>query len=103
PKGEASKSYHILQKLTYGGIVFVIIPLAILTGLGMSPGANAAWPWLPDIFGGRPSARSVHWMAANLILLFIAVHLAMVMLAGPFNEIRSMITGKFCVDPETAK
>lgn len=103
PRGEAAKRYHILQKLAYGGIVFVIIPLAILTGLGMSPGVNAAWPWLPDIFGGRPSARSLHWVAANLVLLFIVVHLAMVVLAGPFNEIRSMITGKFRIDPETAK
>jgi thiosulfate reductase cytochrome b subunit len=103
PRGEAAKRYHILQKLAYGGIVFVIIPLAILTGLGMSPGVNAAWPWLPDVFGGRPSARSLHWVAANLVLLFIVVHLAMVVLAGPFNEIRSMITGKFRIDPETAK
>lgn len=103
PKGEASKRYHILQKLAYGGIVFVIIPLAILTGLGMSPGANAAWSWLPDVLGGRPSSRSLHWVAANLILLFIAVHLVMVVLAGPFNEIRSMLTGKFRVDPETAQ
>jgi thiosulfate reductase cytochrome b subunit len=103
PKGEESKRYHILQKLAYGGVVLVVIPLIILTGLGMSPGTNAAWPWLLDLFGGRPSSRSLHWVAANLILLFIAVHLAMVVLAGPFNEIRSMITGKLRVDPKGVK
>ncbi len=103
PKGEESKRYHILQKLAYGGVVLLFIPLVILTGLGMSPGTNAAWPWLLDVFGGRPSSRSLHWIAANAILLFIIVHLLMVMLAGPFNEIRSMITGKFRVDPETTK
>ena len=103
PRGEASKRYHILQKLAYGGVVLVVIPLVILTGLGMSPGTNAAWPWLLDVFGGRSTSRSLHWVAANLIILFIIVHLAMVVLAGPFNEIRSMITGKFRVDPEVTK
>jgi thiosulfate reductase cytochrome b subunit len=102
PKGEEAKRYHILQKLAYGGVVLVLIPLVIFTGLGMSPGANAAWPWLLELFGGRSSARSLHWVAANLIMVFIIVHLLMVVLAGPINEIRSMITGKFRVDPETA-
>ncbi len=103
PKGEEAKRYHILQKLSYGGTVFVLIPLVILTGLTMSPGIDAAWPWLVSLFGGRPSARSLHWVAANLILLFILVHVLMVMLAGPINEIRSMITGRFRIDPETGK
>ncbi|MEY2882311.1 MAG: hypothetical protein RL490_35 [Pseudomonadota bacterium] len=102
PKGEEAKRYHILQKLAYGGVVLVLIPGVILTGLTMSPGTNAAWPWLVELFGGRPSARSLHWVFANLIILFIIVHLLMVVLAGPINEIRSMITGKFRVDPETA-
>jgi thiosulfate reductase cytochrome b subunit len=100
PKGEEAKRYHILQKLAYGGVIFILIPGVIFTGLGMSPGINAAWPFILDAAGGRPSARSLHWIFANLILLFIIVHLLMVMLAGPFNEIRSMITGKFRVDPE---
>lgn len=98
PKGEDAKRYHVLQKLAYGGVVVVLIPLVILTGLGMSPANNAAWPWILDIFGGRPNARSLHWVAANFIVLFVIVHLAMVVLAGPFNEIRSMITGKFRVE-----
>lgn len=102
PKGEEAKRYHILQKLAYGGVIFVLIPLVILTGLGMSPANNAAWPWILDIFGSRPNARSLHWVAANLIGLFIVVHLLMVVLAGPINEIRSMITGKFRIDPEKA-
>ena len=102
PKGEESKRYHILQKLAYGGVVFVLIPGIILTGLGMSPGINASWPFIIDITGGRPNARSIHWIFANLIMVFIVVHLLMVVLAGPYNEIRSMITGKFRVDPEKA-
>ena len=102
PKGDDAKRYHILQKLAYGGVIFVLIPGMIFTGLGMSPGITAAWPAIIATTGGRASARSLHWIFANLIFAFIIVHLLMVLLAGPWNEIRSMITGKFRVDPETA-
>jgi thiosulfate reductase cytochrome b subunit len=60
----------------------------------------AAWPWLLDIFGGRQSARSVHFICAMALLAFILVHLLMVVLAGPINEVGSMITGRFRVPPE---
>jgi thiosulfate reductase cytochrome b subunit len=70
------------------------------TGLAMSPALDAAGPWLLDIFGGRQSARSIHFICATAILAFILVHLAMVALAGPINEIGSMITGRFRVPPE---
>jgi thiosulfate reductase cytochrome b subunit len=100
PKGEAAKHYHILQKLAYGGVIVLLVPGIIFTGLAMSPGMNAAWPLLISITDGRQSARSLHWIFANLILLFIIVHLLMVMLAGPWNELRSMITGKFRIAPE---
>lgn len=103
PKGEGAKRYHILQKLAYGGVIFVLVPGIIFTGLGMSPGINAAWPLVVDLPGGRASARSLHWIISNLILAFVIVHLLMVVLAGPINEMRSMITGKFRIDPETAK
>lgn len=97
PKGEAALHYNILQKLSYGAVIFILLPLLILTGLTMSPGMNAAWPWLVDLFGGRQSARSLHFIAAALLFLFFLVHIAMVILAGPINEVRSMITGKFRV------
>ena len=56
---------------------------------------DATWPWLLDLFGGRQSARSIHFITATLLVAFVVVHLLMVVLAGPFNEIRSMITGYF--------
>lgn len=102
PKGEDAKRYHILQKLAYAGVVLVLIPGVILTGLGMSPGMNASWPFILDLAGGRPQARSFHWIFANLILLFVIVHLLMVILAGPYNQIKSMVTGKMRIDPEKA-
>ena len=72
----------------------------ILTGLTMSPGLNAALPWLLDLFGGRQSARSLHFVAAGGLVLFVLVHLAMVVLAGPVNEVRSMITGWYRLPQE---
>lgn len=95
PTGAAALKYNILQKASYIGVIFVLIPLMILTGLTMSPTMDAAWPWLLDIFGGRQSARSIHFICAMLLMLFILVHLVMVVLAGPLNEVRSMITGRF--------
>jgi thiosulfate reductase cytochrome b subunit len=95
PTGAAALEYNILQKLSYIGVIFILLPLMIFTGLTMSPAMNAAWPWLLDIFGGRQSARSLHFIAAFALVAFFIVHLIMVLLAGPYNEIRSMITGNF--------
>jgi Ni/Fe-hydrogenase b-type cytochrome subunit len=95
PTGEAALRYNILQKAAYLGLLFVLLPLAVLTGLTLSPGMDSAWPWLLDLFGGRQSARSLHFIAAASIAAFILVHLTMVVLAGPINEIRSMITGRY--------
>jgi thiosulfate reductase cytochrome b subunit len=96
PTGEAALRYNVLQKIAYNGTLFVLIPLLIITGLGLSPGFNAVLP-IPDLFGGRSTTRSLHFIAAGGIALFIAVHLALVILAGPYNEIRSMVTGKYRV------
>ena len=95
PTGAAAKDYNILQKISYIGVIYVLLPLIILTGLTMSPAMNAAWPWLLDMFGGRQSARSIHFICAFALVAFFFVHMAMVVLAGPINEVRSMITGKY--------
>jgi Ni/Fe-hydrogenase b-type cytochrome subunit len=94
---ENPRAYNAFQKLSYVGIVFVALPLAILTGLALSPAMVAAWPWLLDLFGGRQSARSIHFLTMIALAGFIVVHLALVILAGPVNEIRSMLTGKWRV------
>lgn len=88
-------AYNIFQKLSYVGVIFVLIPLLILTGLALSPAMDAAWPWLLDLLGGRQSARSLHFIAMAAIALFVVVHLALVILAGPINEVRSMLTGEW--------
>ncbi|MFM2411236.1 MAG: hypothetical protein RL481_2064 [Pseudomonadota bacterium] len=91
--GADALKYNILQKLSYIGVIFVLLPLMIATGISMSPGMNAALPWLPDLFGGRQSARSLHFLCAFALVGFFFVHMLMVLLAGPRNELRSIITG----------
>lgn len=99
PTGEAAKRYNVLQRLAYLGVLFLIC-LMVVTGLTMSPAINAFFPWLLDILGGRQSARSLHFISATLIVLFIFVHVTEVFIAGVFNEVRSMITGYFTVPRE---
>ncbi|WP_010215111.1 cytochrome b/b6 domain-containing protein [Sphingomonas sp. PAMC 26621] len=84
---------NIFQKLAYVLAIFILLPAMILSGLALSPGMDAAWPWLLDLMGGRASARSVHFIAMVGVVLFIIVHLALVILAGAWPETRSMITG----------
>jgi thiosulfate reductase cytochrome b subunit len=102
PRGEADRRYNVLQKLSYLTVVFVLLPAIVLSGLTMSPAVTAAAPILFDLFGGRQSARTIHFLAANLILLFVLVHVVQVLLAGVINRMRSMITGRYTIKPERA-
>ena len=101
--GIHSRHYNIMQKFSYIGVMFILLPLLILTGITMSPAMNAAWPWLLDLFGGRQSARSLHFIAATLLTLFVVVHLIMVLLSGPVNGIWSMITGRHVASSKPEK
>jgi thiosulfate reductase cytochrome b subunit len=100
PRGAAARSYNTLQKLSYVVVLVLVLPLMILTGMTMSPALDASWGWLPEMFGGRQSARSIHFIAAMALVAFVVVHLAMVVLSGPINEIRSMITGRYSLPVE---
>ena len=102
PTGEAAKRYNTLQKFAYLAVVFGVLPLIVLTGLTMSPGFDAVAPFLVTTFGGRPSARAIHFLCANAIVLFVIVHVVEVFLAGVWNEIRSMVTGWYVVKPEAS-
>ena len=92
--GDAARRYNVLQRMAYLGLILLVTGM-IATGLTLSPGMDAIAPWLLDLFGGRQSARTLHFIFASLIVLFIFVHLVEVVLAGPLNEVRSMITGRY--------
>jgi len=100
PKGAAALNYNILQKLAYAAVLFVLLPVIVMTGLAMSPGMDASWPWLTEIWGGRQTARSVHFLCAFGLAGFFVIHIVMVVLAGPLNEIRSMVTGMYRLPKE---
>jgi len=95
-----SHGYSVPQRAAYLAVVFGLLPIAILTGLTMSPAVTAAYPELFVLFGGRQSARTIHFIAANLLLLFLVVHVAMTILSGFANNMRSMITGVYTTPVE---
>nr|WP_298895724.1 cytochrome b/b6 domain-containing protein [uncultured Altererythrobacter sp.] len=85
--------YSFLQKLTYGIVLGVLLPVMVFTGLAISPGFEPAAPWLVDMFGGRQSARSIHFLAAWALFAFFVIHILLVLLSGPVKQMRDMITG----------
>jgi thiosulfate reductase cytochrome b subunit len=99
PKGEEAKRYNVLQKLAYLAVVLVLLPLVVLSGLTMSPALDAAFPFLLDLFGGRQSARTIHFLCATGILLFVLVHVVMVLISGVWNNLVSMVTGRYRIEP----
>jgi thiosulfate reductase cytochrome b subunit len=98
PHGEAARRYNVLQKITYLAVIFVLLPFVILMGLAMSPGVDTIWPGWVDLFGGRQSARTLHFLAAMGIVLFVLIHLFEVIVSGLWNNLRSMITGRYEID-----
>ena len=100
PTGEAAKRYNVLQKLAYLAVIFVLLPLAILMGFAMSPWLDSLWPGWVDVFNGRQSARTIHFVVAWLLVAFVLIHVFEVIVSGFWNHLRSMLTGRFRVDAE---
>lgn len=95
PVGEAALRYNPLQKLAYLGVVLGLAPLALLTGLSMSPQLDSLLGGWLALVGGRQSARTLHFVVMALLVLFTVVHVLMVVYAGPVNALRSMLSGRF--------
>ena len=98
PKGEDALHYNVLQKLAYFTVIFILGPLIVLTGLTMSPTMNTALPELLFVFGGRQSARTIHFLCAFGFVIFFVVHMVMVLLSGPLNNLRAIITGRYGIE-----
>jgi thiosulfate reductase cytochrome b subunit len=95
PTGEAALRYNILQKLAYLAVVLVLLPGIVLLGLAMSPDFDVMLGWLLDLVGGRQSARTLHFIFAWTLVAFVAIHVFMVLVSGPVNQVRSMLTGRY--------
>jgi thiosulfate reductase cytochrome b subunit len=100
PTGEAAKHYNVLQKCAYLVVIFFLLPLMILMGLGMSPALDALSPGWVDIFSGRQSIRTLHFVVACALVMFVFIHVFMVVITGFWNNLRSMITGYYRVESE---
>jgi thiosulfate reductase cytochrome b subunit len=94
-EGEDAREYNVLQKLAYLIVIFVLLPLIVLMGLGMSPWFNAVLAGWVDLVGGRQSARTIHFVIAWLLVAFVLIHVFQVIVTGLFNNLRSMITGRY--------
>jgi thiosulfate reductase cytochrome b subunit len=101
PCGEEARHYNVLQRLSYLIILFIVVPLLIFTGLTMSPGLDAAFPFLTDALGGRQTARTIHFICAFIVVCFAIIHIMMVLVSGVWNNMRSMITGWYAIKPES--
>jgi thiosulfate reductase cytochrome b subunit len=85
--------YERAQRIACLGAVFILLPLTIWTGFAMSPAIGSVFPALVAIFGGQQSARTLHFIAAALLVLFFLVHVAMIWRAGFGTRVGAMITG----------
>jgi len=102
PKGEEATRYNVLQKLAYLLVILVLGPGIVLMGLAMSPYLGASLDWMIQLVGGRQSARTWHFIAAAGLVLFALVHVFEVLITGFWNNLRSMITGRYVVPVEEA-
>jgi thiosulfate reductase cytochrome b subunit len=98
PSGEEARRYNVLQKLSYLFVIFVLLPVLVLAGLALSPRLDAGFPELPSLFGGRQSARTMHFIAAFALVGFVLVHIFMVLISGVWNNLRSMVTGRYAIE-----
>src|SRR6267154_4823429 len=93
PRGGAANRYSVLQQLAYLLVVFVLFPLMIPTGFTMPPGIDSAVPQLLTLFGGRQTARLIHFITASGLALLVIVHFVMVLVSGVWNNLRSTVIG----------
>jgi thiosulfate reductase cytochrome b subunit len=75
----AGPPYGIIQRISYCLVIFLALPLIVMTGMTMSPAITAAYPVLLDVFGG--------------IVTLVMVHVLMVVLSGFRRQMRAMILG----------
>ncbi len=91
---EELASYNVLQRLSYTGVVFILFPLMIWTGLAMSPAVTSVFPFMVSALGGQQTARTLHSFVACALVLFLLVHVAAVCQTGFKSRMRAMITGR---------
>jgi thiosulfate reductase cytochrome b subunit len=99
---DGTRTYNVVQRTVYLGVIFILFPLVIWTGLALSPGFNAVFPLGVNLLGGRQSARTLHFFVSDLLVVFLLVHLTMIAMNGFWSRTREMITGRMAGAKEQA-
>lgn len=86
-------AYGAVQRVAYLAVLFILLPVMVATGLCMSPAVLTIAPWLADLFGGRQSARTVHFLAAWMLAAFALGH-ALLALRSPRKLVAMIIGGR---------
>jgi len=94
PAARGGPPYNLLQKMSYFLVLFLAVPLMIVTGFAMAPAINAAYPFLSGMFGGTQSARTVHFLVFAVLVIFLIIHVVMVILSGFRRQMRAMTVGR---------
>ena len=103
PQGAAAARYNVLQRLAYLSIIFGLLPLIMLTGWAMSPWLNSVNAGWVDFFGGRQAARTIHFLTAWALVAFVLIHVFEVIVTGFWNNLRSMITGRYRIQTKESQ
>lgn len=93
PEPNGFYQYNALQQLAYFGVVFILAPLAILTGPSMSPALTNRFSWYPQLPGNRQIGRSLHFMVMCAFVLFLIAHVAMVAITGLARNMNHIVLG----------
>lgn len=99
PEPNGFYSYNALQQLAYFGVVFVLAPLAMLTGPSMSPAFTARFTWYPKLPGNRQIGRSLHFLIMCTFLAFVFMHVTMVVLTGFVQNMNHIFVGTDDANP----
>jgi thiosulfate reductase cytochrome b subunit len=94
-QASVGSQYGLLQKTTYAGVVFIALPLMVITGFTMAPAITNAFPFLLKLFGGYQSARTIHFFSTIALTLFLLVHVVMVIRTGFKKQMLSMTIRKY--------
>lgn len=100
PEPNGFYAYNALQQLAYFAVVFIFGPLAILTGIAMSPAVVNRFPSYARLFGGRQAARSIHFLLMLSFVGFIAVHVGLVVLTGFARNMNHIVFGTDDLRPQ---
>ena len=80
--------YNAVQRVVY---LFVMVDSVLLVISGLVLWKSVQFPLLRELLGGYEAARRVHFFAMAALLVFVAVHLTMAVLAP--RTLRTMVRG----------